>query len=148
MSTFSSCSGIPRPCVVALVVMALLASGLVLLGFAPDSGSVTVPEGAKAGDLVIHRCDYATEDASQAADCGTLVVPQNRADPQSRLSGLPVIRLGAQSDQPAEPVFYLEGGPGHHEGCRDGTCPGLLCLRVMRAATSTTPSPTHVGGLR
>ena len=112
MSTFSSCSGIPRPRVVALVVMALLASGLVLLGFAPDSGSVAVPEGAKARDLVIHRCDYATEDASQAADCGTLVVPQNRADPQSRLSGLPVIRLRAQSDQPAEPVFYLEGGPG------------------------------------
>ena len=129
MSTFSSGSRITRPCVVTHVVMALLASGLVLLGFAPDSGSVAVPEGAKAGDLVIHRCDYATEDASQAADCGTLVVPQNRADPQSRLSGLPVIRLGAQSDQPAEPVFYLESGPGHHEGCRDGLVQGCsVCV--------------------
>jgi len=45
ISTFSSCSGITRPRVVALVVMALLASGRVLLRFAPDSGSVAVPEG-------------------------------------------------------------------------------------------------------
>ena len=129
MSTFSSCSGITRPSVVTLVVMALPGSGRVLLRFAPDSGSVAVLEGAKAGDLVIHRCDYATKGGSQAADCGTLVVPQNRADPQSRLSALPVIRLGAQSDQSAEPVFYLEGGPGHHEGCRDGLVQGCwICV--------------------
>ena len=102
MSTFSSCSGIPRPRVVAPVVMALLASGLVLLGFAPDSGSVAVPEGAKAGDLVIHRCDYATEDASQAADCGTHVVPQNRAGSQSRL-------ISTTGDPPGSAVGSVSG---------------------------------------
>jgi hypothetical protein len=82
-----------------------------LLRFAPDSGSVAVPEGAKAGDLVIHRYDYATEGSSQAADCGTLVVPHNQADPQSRLIALPVIRLRAQSDQPAERSSTLRAVP-------------------------------------
>ena len=84
---------------------------------------------AAPGDHVIHRCDNATEDASQAADCGTLVVSQNRADSQLRLIALPVIRLGAQSDQPAERVFYLEGGSEHHEGCRDGFVQGCwVCV--------------------
>ena len=92
----------PGPRVVTLVVMALLASGLVLLRFAPDSGSVAVLEGAKAGDLVIHRCDYATEDASQAADCGTHVVPQNRADSQSRL-------ISATGDPPGSAVGSASG---------------------------------------
>jgi hypothetical protein len=112
MSTFSCGSGFSRRRVVAHVVMALRGSGLILLRFAPDSDSVAVPEGAKAGDLVTHRCDCATEDGSQAADCGTLVVPPNRADPQSRPIALQVIRLRAQSDQSAEPVLYLESGPG------------------------------------
>ena len=112
MSIFRSRSGLTRPRVASLVLMALLATGLVVLRFAPDSGSVALPERAKAGDLTMHRCDYATEDGSQAADCGTLVVPQTRTDPQSRLLALPVIRLRAQSDQAADPVFYLEGGPG------------------------------------
>ena len=41
------------------------------------------------------RCDYATENGSYAADCGTLVVPENRADPESRLIALPVTRIRA-----------------------------------------------------
>ena len=49
---------------------------------------------------------------SYAADCGTLVVPENRADPHSRLIALPVTRIRARSAHPAEPIFRLEGGPG------------------------------------
>jgi len=97
MSTFSSGSSITRPWVVDLVVMALLASWRVLLRFAPRFGFGDRAGGAKAGDLVIHRCDYATEGGSQAADRGTPVVQHSQADPQSRLSGLPVIRLRARS---------------------------------------------------
>jgi hypothetical protein len=44
-----------------------------------------VPEGAKAGDLVLAPYTYATEGGDYDADCGTLVVPENRADPRSRL---------------------------------------------------------------
>jgi hypothetical protein len=98
--------------IVALALIALLACGLAYLRFAPDSGTVSVPEGAKAGDLTLERCDYATEKGSYEADCGTLVVSENRADPQSRLIALPVTRIHARSAHPKEPVFRLEGGPG------------------------------------
>jgi hypothetical protein len=99
--------------IVALVLIALAALGLAYLRFSPDAGSVSVPKGAHAGDLGrLHSCTYATEKGSYAADCGTLVVPENRADPQSRLIALPVTRIRARSAHAAEPIFRLEGGPG------------------------------------
>jgi pimeloyl-ACP methyl ester carboxylesterase len=98
--------------IVALVLIAAAVAGLAYLRFGPDADSVSVPAGAKAGDLILERCDYATEDGSYAADCGTLVVPENRADPQSRLIALPVTRIRARSGNPAEPIFRLQGGPG------------------------------------
>ena len=63
--------------IIALGLITLVAAGLAYLRFAPDAGSVSVPEGAKAGDLSLESCEYATEDGSYAADCGTLVVPEN-----------------------------------------------------------------------
>jgi pimeloyl-ACP methyl ester carboxylesterase len=98
--------------IVALVLIALLVGGLAYLRFGPDSDLVSVPKGAKAGDLILERCEYGTERGSYAADCGTLVVPENRADPQSRLIALPVTRIRARSGNPAEPIFRLQGGPG------------------------------------
>jgi pimeloyl-ACP methyl ester carboxylesterase len=98
--------------IVALVLIALLVGGLAYLRFGPDSGPVSVPDGAKAGDLILEGCDYGTEDGSYEADCGTLVVPENRADPQSRLIALPVTRIRARSGNPVEPIFRLQGGPG------------------------------------
>jgi pimeloyl-ACP methyl ester carboxylesterase len=98
--------------IVALALIALLAGGLAYLRFGPDSRAVSVPAGAKAGDLILERCDYATEAGSYEADCGTLVVPENRANPQSRLIALPVTRIRARSDNRGEAIFRLEGGPG------------------------------------
>ena len=98
--------------IVALAVIALLVAGLAYVRFAPGGESIYVPAGAKAGDLIQNPCTYPTENGSYAADCGTLVVPENRANPGSRLIALPVTRIRARSDHPAEPVFYLEGGPG------------------------------------
>jgi pimeloyl-ACP methyl ester carboxylesterase len=98
--------------IVALVLIALLVGGLAYLRFRPDSGPISVPDGAKAGDLILEGCDYGTEDGSYEADCGTLVVPENRADPQSRLIALPVTRIRARSGNPVEPIFRLQGGPG------------------------------------
>jgi pimeloyl-ACP methyl ester carboxylesterase len=62
--------------------------------------------------LILKPCSYATEKGSYAADCGTLVVPENRANPRSRLIALPVIRIHARTAHPGAPVFRLEGGPG------------------------------------
>ncbi len=98
--------------IVALALIALLVGGLAFIRFAPDGGSVSVPDGATAGDLVLEDCEYATEDGAYKGDCGTLVVPENRHDPGSRLIALPVTRIRATSAGPAEPIFRLEGGPG------------------------------------
>jgi pimeloyl-ACP methyl ester carboxylesterase len=98
--------------IVALTVIGLAVVGLAYLRFAPDAGSVSVPKDAHAGELSLHSCHYATDKGSYTADCGTLVVPENRADAQSRLIALPVTRIRARSEHPAEAIFRLEGGPG------------------------------------
>jgi pimeloyl-ACP methyl ester carboxylesterase len=46
------------------------------------------------------------------AEYGTLMVPENRQDPDSRLIELPVIRIHATGEIKAEPLFLLGGGPG------------------------------------
>ena len=98
--------------IVALVVIALAVSALGYLRFAPDPGPVSVPSGAHAGQLTLKPCTYATERGSYPADCGTLVVPENRGNPESRLIALPVTRIRARSAHPGTPIFRLEGGPG------------------------------------
>jgi pimeloyl-ACP methyl ester carboxylesterase len=97
--------------VFALGLIAVVVFGLGYLRFAPDDG-ISVPAGSQAGDLRLESCEYATEAGSYAADCGTLVVPENRTDPKSRLIALPVTRIEARSENPSEPVFRLQGGPG------------------------------------
>jgi pimeloyl-ACP methyl ester carboxylesterase len=98
---------------IALVVIAVLATLLPACG-GKEEAPITVPAGAQAGDLVgLEPCTYTTKDeVVYAADCGTLVVPENRDDPNSRLIALPVIRLRATGSNPSEPIFYFAGGPG------------------------------------
>jgi pimeloyl-ACP methyl ester carboxylesterase len=98
--------------IVALVLIALGVFGLAYLHFASDAGSVSVPAGAHAGQLALKSCSYSTEHGNYAADCGTLVVPENRHNTHSRLIALPVTRIRALSKSPGVPIFRLEGGPG------------------------------------
>src|SRR5574337_1692135 len=98
--------------VVALALIALAAAGLAYLRFAPDPARVSVPAGAHAGALTLKPCSYGTERGRYPADCGTLVVRENRHDPRSRLIALPVTRIHARSAHSAEPIFRLQGGPG------------------------------------
>jgi pimeloyl-ACP methyl ester carboxylesterase len=98
--------------IVALVVIGLVVLALGYLHVSSGDDSVSVPSGAKAGDLILDDCHYATEQGSFDADCGTLVVPENRHRADSRLIALPVTRIRARSADPAEPIFRLQGGPG------------------------------------
>jgi pimeloyl-ACP methyl ester carboxylesterase len=98
--------------IVALALIGLAVLGLAYLRFAPYAGSVSVPKGAHAGELILHPCSYATEKGSYSADCGTLVVRENRAKRAARLIALPVTRIRARSADPGAPIFRLEGGPG------------------------------------
>src|SRR5436305_8625234 len=101
-------SRITRTQVIALVVIAVLSAGLVVLRANRGPDGVPVPNGAHAGRLKLHSCDY----DGLAADCGTLVVPENRRNPRSRLIGVKVVRVNARSPHPGAPIFRLEGGPG------------------------------------
>src|ERR1022692_409524 len=98
--------------IVALLVTIVLLTGLTYLRVSSSPATVSVPQGAHAGQLTMHACTYATEQGAMPADCGTLVVPENRASSKSRLIALPVIRILARSSHPWAPIFYLNGGPG------------------------------------
>jgi len=97
--------------VVALAVIAVLVASLASIGMRGD-GRISIPAGAKAGDLTLVSCTYPTEEGNYRAECGTLVVPEDRADPGSRLIAVPVTVIHARSADPGEPIFRLEGGPG------------------------------------
>jgi pimeloyl-ACP methyl ester carboxylesterase len=98
------------------VITLLLAVG-VLLGLAypglSKAAPLSVPQGTRAGQLVdLRSCTFPAESGSYPADCGTLVVPEDRVNPRSRLIALPVVRIRARSAHPLEPIFHLNGGPG------------------------------------
>jgi pimeloyl-ACP methyl ester carboxylesterase len=96
--------------IVALALLSLTALGLVYLSLGSDQ--VSVPSGAKAGQLKLHPCHYPTENGGYRADCGTLVVRENRHEADSRLIALPVTRVRARFANPGAPIFRLQGGPG------------------------------------
>src|SRR5579863_120127 len=98
--------------ITGLALIAVLMLALGYLHFSGGSKSVSVPLGAHAGQLTLKSCNYTTENGTSAADCGTLVVPENRRDPNSRLIALPVIVIRAHSAHPGPPIFRLQGGPG------------------------------------
>jgi pimeloyl-ACP methyl ester carboxylesterase len=98
--------------IAALLVTIVLLTGLTYLGVSSSPETVSVSQGAHAGQLTMHPCTYPTENGAYRADCGTLVVPENRADPRSRLIALPVTRILARSSHPLAPIFHLNGGPG------------------------------------
>ena len=98
--------------IAALLVTIVLLTGLTYMGVSSSPETVAVPQGAHAGQLTMHPCTYPTENGSYRADCGTLVVPEDRADPRSRLIALPVTRILARSSHPLAPIFHLNGGPG------------------------------------
>ncbi len=70
------------------------------------------PMGAVAGDFSTVPCVHVAREVEYPAECGMLIVPENRNDESSRLIALPVKRIRASIDAPAEPIFHLTGGPG------------------------------------
>jgi len=97
------------------LVMIMLVS--VATACSAKESPVTVPEGAQAGHLTMEPYIYKIKtgmfsSVEYQAESGTLIVPENRSNPNSRLIALPVVRVHSLSDDPAEPVFWLAGGPG------------------------------------
>ena len=102
--------------ITGLALIALLTLALGYLHFAGGSTALSVPSGAHAGQLTtLKNCTYNTEKGPYAADCGTLVVPENRADPHSRLIALPVIVIRAHIGTPGRPDLPPARRPRHHQ---------------------------------
>jgi len=98
-----------------LIALVLLAALLLTGCGSKDIPVLVVPEGAQAGELTgMEACEYQPSGSKTkyAADCGTLVVPENWEVAVSRLIALPVVRIPAKGPNPAEPIFWLAGGPG------------------------------------
>ena len=99
-----------------LLIAFLLFIALLLTGCSvQESPILELPEGAQAGDLTgLKDCQFQPRGskAQYAAECGTLTVPENWDKSDSRLIALPVVRIPATRHDPAEPVFFLQGGPG------------------------------------
>jgi len=97
-----------------LLITMILFAALLLVGCGSKDGPLpAVPDGAQAGELIDPEpCPYKAGETEYAADCGTLVVPENWEVADSRLITLPVVRIPTKSPNPAEPVFWLAGGPG------------------------------------
>lgn len=72
----------------------------------------TVPANARAGELSLEACTIPVKGRRLAAECGTLVTAENPNNPEGRLISLPVVRLLSTSENPGNPIFWLQGGPG------------------------------------
>ncbi|HSB88922.1 MAG TPA: alpha/beta hydrolase [Anaerolineales bacterium] len=95
------------------IVGVLLGALLLTACRSEGTPAAVVPEGAWAGDLVdLAPCTYETEGIEVKSECGALVVPENWGVADSRLIALPIVRIPTNDPHPADPVFYLTGGPG------------------------------------
>jgi pimeloyl-ACP methyl ester carboxylesterase len=99
-----------------LLIALVLFAALLLVGCSAKAAPISVvPTGAQAGDLTgLNACEFQPEGnkTKYAAECGTLVARENWDKADSRLIALPVVRVRASGPNPAEPIFFLNGGPG------------------------------------
>ncbi|HVG43207.1 MAG TPA: alpha/beta fold hydrolase, partial [Longimicrobium sp.] len=67
------------------------------------------------------------------AELGRLLVPENRADPRSRMIEIAFVRLRSTSPRPLEPIVYLDGGPGNSgiSNAQAWRAPVFLALRQV-----------------
>jgi hypothetical protein len=81
----------------AIPLLVVILTSIVVAACGRSKGTpTTVPENARAGDLVdMKDCIFEAKDAEYKADRGTLIVPENRGDPGSRLIALPITRIRA-----------------------------------------------------
>jgi len=108
-------------------VLSIMLLGLVLAACSGSKESqITLPTGAKAGDLLLESCTYRSDDVEYEADCGTLVVSENRSNLNSPLIALPLIRIRATGNNPTEPIFRLTGGPGRSNVGESSVVPWLI----------------------
>lgn len=101
----------PGKTILALIVAVVL----VACTDEPDlrfESAKSFPDKVAVVGLTLEPCETIVEEEAWPAECGVLLVPENRSDPLSRLIPLPVLRVASTSSSPLSPVFRLGGGPG------------------------------------
>ena len=76
---------------------------------------LTVAVGAQqtAGTLKLKPYTYENDKGEKVeSEFGTLLVPENRSNPQGNLIELAFVRFKSTSKNPGPPIVYLAGGPG------------------------------------
>lgn len=77
------------------------------------STSTTTPIEWPTPTFVEGECPMPTDEVEVEITCGTVEVPENRLDPDSRTITLAVARLHSRAAEPRpDPIVQLEGGPG------------------------------------
>jgi pimeloyl-ACP methyl ester carboxylesterase len=91
-----------------------LGLGLALIaGTGSEAEEPSQREVRKAGDLLIEAATLKSADLGPFEfELGTLYVPENRAEENSRLIGVGFARFKAEPKSAAPPIFLLPGGPG------------------------------------
>jgi len=103
----------------------MAATRLIVVALAILATAATL-RGQEAGDLELTPRTLSTASGMTfAAEMGSLYVPENRDDPDTRLIRLAFVRVKSPAAAPRAPVVYLAGGPGG----------------------SATPIPLHEDGL-
>ena len=87
------------PCRSALLSFTAIATLSLTVHAAPNTNEMPIQFQSQAGDSV-------------SAYEGTLMVPENRAAPDSRMITLKYVRFPATGDTDGAPIVYLAGGPG------------------------------------
>lgn len=95
----------------ALGVLALLTA---CTGSPPERSSTSAADPAQARTFTLDgKAMRPCTSGGASAVCGTLEVPEDRADPAGRVIELEVVVIPASTPTPAaDPVFFLTGGPG------------------------------------
>ena len=90
----------------------MLKKGLFIVIMALLSIPFLLTRDAKSYTEEMTPCTVKVAGEKLDARCGSIQVPENRADANSRTLTLPITQILATAQASAEPIFYLAGGPG------------------------------------
>ncbi len=114
----------------------LLPLGLALILIAGPASQAQPPEPPrKAGDVVIESASVKSANSDPVEfELGTLYVPENRAEPKSRLIGVGFARFKSEPKSEVPPIFLLPGGPGNSylNGLQPGNPSSSLVQEILR----------------
>jgi len=72
---------------------------------------IEIPKESKRGDI-LNLEEFEDEESGNSITTGHIIMPENWSDEHSNLIELPFKIIRSKSQTPAEPVFWLSGGPG------------------------------------